>query len=824
MALKPRHKRRIFWGVIATLTVLALALVVVPPFVNLNHLKPRIENAIATQTGDQIQINGDVNFSLLGGTTIVARNVSMPNGTAQSVLFTVPFNKMFDLANASLSGDIFVLGAQLDIDSLAPPKFNNALRIQDSVIRFKGKDYYIINGELKNGLLRGTVRTNQHKYDFDSNGDEFHIKSRANNLDISGNLYSDGSARGTLSIDTDDVNRWFDFQEPKINRPVKLSMDFEWDGEYGFKFSNIVGDNFTGYIELFNDGHRLINLTIRDITFDLSFLLNGTGLFYDTVLDLDLTGNLTFAGRNFQHVKVDATGNKTNIVINRIVADDMSIDGGVITADGATNMPISLMFYGKRAYCLFNGNPTTWGCTEFVYGDLYGSLSVRDDFFEVFVRSDKKMPDDKQLQDTISQLGTRGRVNFQFADIGGTFDVNKTKVTPAYRFAKNKNLDWLGTDLSFLPGTMRSATGDFAWDANGLSFTPHSHRWVMSLSNGFFYISGMNAKDWFGNMDLQSLNDLEYIISGNYKNGNIGNLEIKIAGHLFKGSVTGKNITLSTELLNVDSFISQDFVDDYEERQFLTGEPLLLPFSIDANISLSANALIYNGNEFSNFVYSLKPNVQTFSITDSRRGNLLASVTRDMKKYNIVLQLNRFAIFDKLLSSAMPFNISDTLITAQINLGTSGQIAYDIWHNLSGTVDMSFDGGIVYGLGIDNFYANTENITKMNAEYALGDALDGGMTRIKKMRITGTWDDNSFASTEPFTLSMKHADATGTIQINSKQMAVNMELVLRGTSPSPAAIAMTILPNGGRDYSLSQIMIDFDADFLRDFVATHDKF
>jgi hypothetical protein len=193
-------------------------------------------------------------------------------------------------------------------------------------------------------------------------------------------------------------------------------------------------------------------------------------------------------------------------------------------------------------------------------------------------------------------------------------------------------------------------------------------------------------------------------------------------------------------------------------------------------------------------------------------------------KYEIVLQLNKFLISGRLLSQKMPLNISDTSITAEATLSTSGQIAYDIWHNLSGAIDMSFDGGTLYGLGIDAFYANAADITKLNAEYALSAALDGGQTAIKKIHIIGNYDGGDFVTIRPFAMSLRHTDASGSLSVADGKMSADINLVMRGTSPAPAPIAIRLMPNGARSYSLSQIMINFDPDFMRDFVSTHDKF
>ena len=331
-------------------------------------------------------------------------------------------------------------------------------------------------------------------------------------------------------------------------------------------------------------------------------------------------------------------------------------------------------------------------------------------------------------------------------------------------------------------------------------------------------------KKWFDKLDLQSLQNLSYIVSGNYEHGNISDLTIQIAQHKFVGSATKDSITLKSEFLNLDSFISPQFVDNFESLSFFINDPITIPFDLDTKISLSTKVLIYKGEKYNNFVYSLKPGTQTFSITDSDRGNLLANITKDNIKYAINIQLNKFKWDEKLLKSDMPLNISDSSITAEIKLKTYGKIAHDIINNLNGTFDATFDGGVLYGLGIENFYASAQNINILNAEYALSNALNGGSTPIKQMRIIGTYDMGNIKTTVPLTLSMRHTDVIGNFEIKDNKMFAQLRLVLRGTSPSPEPIELTIYDNNYREYSLSEIMTNFDAEYMRSFVKSHNKF
>ena len=74
------------------------------------------------------------------------------------------------------------------------------------------------------------------------------------------------------------------------------------------------------------------------------------------------------------------------------------------------------------------------------------------------------------------------------------------------------------------------------------------------------------------------------------------------------------------------------------------------------------------------------------------------------------------------------------------------------------------------------------------------------------------------------TLSMRHTDGVGGLAITNGQMTAEFDLTLRGTALKPATIQLSVLPDGGRKYSLSEIMQNIDIGFMRAFVRTHDKF
>ena len=824
----PNTKNTIYKILIYTLpavAILAMSVIVIPPMVHLDFLKEKIENVILTKTGISAKIDGDVNISLLGRATIVAHNLIVPNGVISSCEFEIPLFDIFDIKNANISDKIYISGASLDIDKIVPFDLGIPVQMKNSKMHFLNKEYNIISADLSPDKTHAIVRTDQHKYDINSENNYFVIKNVNNYLTLTGELFPDGTADAHISIIAQDINRWFEFEKPRITGQFPITSDMHWNGSYGVDFYDISANGIHGDAILYEDGYKNISLSSKDANYDLSFLATNSELFQSTTLDLDFYGKLKFFDKTFNHIKINTVGHNDKIEIKNIIADDLNIVGGTIDKNGAHNVNVTLPENGIKTTCLFNGNANDWSCEKFSYGNkINGTLKVTRNNFFADIKSNEKIPDIKDVIKSVHEFGNVGVVKFDFPDMSGTITINKNKYDIKYNHLDNKTLVDAKINLEFLPKFMQQESGNFVWDDTTMIFIPNSKTWRLMTKGDFFILHGDSFKPWFKNIDLQSLNDMPYVISGNYKKGNISNLTIEIAEHKFVGSVSKKSITLKTDLLNLDYFVNQDFKENYEELSFFTQSPIMIPFDIDANIALSAKSLIYNNQRYNNFVYSLRKDIQTFSISDSDRGNLLATITKDNIKYDINIQLNKFAFDEKLLPHNMPLNISDTNITAEIKLKTYGKIGHDIFDNLNGTFDASFVGGKLYGIGIDDFYAFAPNITTLNAESALYKSLTDGITKIKTMHIIGTYNSGEIRTTQPLTLAMKHVDASGVFEIANNEMLTKLSLLLRGTSASPEKIDLTIFPDNTRDFSLSEIMISFDPEYMRTFVQSHNQF
>lgn len=820
-----QHKHRILWWIIAIVAALGLFALVAPSMMNLNRMRPQIESAISAKTGVPIKIAGDITFGLLGKTTIVAHDVQSPYGKIKTVSMKIPFSGLFNIQDTSLDGPVSVSGANIKLTSLGAGNLKYDVSVHDSTISFMGKDYLILDGAFENGAFNGLVRTGQHKYEITFHDHDFTIVNKNVDLNITGTLYSSGAASGVLEINTDKINSWFEFDTPKINYPVKLVTDFWWDGEYGFRFNNIVANNVRGNIELLPNGRRTISLYSDDTEFDFSFLAHPVAAMRNTSLSLDFYGNLTFENKTFNHIKLDVVGTEQYIQIEKIVADGTSFTGGMIDANGAHDIMITTNFDGNATQCLFSGTPKQWGCAKFTYGDMTGFIEKNKNGIRGQMMS-ARATSPNELESYTKLLGAKNMdIQFKFKNIGGQYITNGTKTTVKYNYVYGQNLKWLNPHIHWLPDFMLNERGNMVWNGDTMSFIPNSNRWTLTLENNFFMVGGNNFKDWLQGMDLRALQDLPYTLSGYYNaQGDISNLTVKIGGHIFTGAADSNGITLNTDILELGAFLNRAYFANSEEMEFVSNAPILLPFELKRNLYLAANTLMYDENIYKNFVYSLKADTQTFSISDNARGNLLATIIKERSNYEIFMQLNRFVINGKLLNSNYPTNIMDTSVTAEIDLKTSGHIAHDIWYNMSGDIDLTFDGGYIVGLGLDSFYSGAENLNRLNVESELMRALESGFSYVKTMRVIGRYDNGNFATTKPIALSLRHADASGALKIENGAMTTRFDILMRGVASEPVTISVLVSPNGRRGYSISEIMRYFDPAFMRSFIKTHDRF
>ncbi len=499
MPTKSKHSNKKLLFFLSFIAIFALALAIVPPIITLNNLKPKIEEVILAKTGVPAKIYGDINFSLMGSTSIVAHNLSVPNGVISSVEFKIPFFDIFNLKNAKISGDIYVKDASLYIERITPFNINNKIIVDNSKIQFLNKEYKIIHADFTKTETTAFVRTDQHKYEIKAINNEFVIKNKNNNLTLNGKLLKDGTARANISIIAQDINRWFEFKTPHITGRFPITADVYWDGGYGIKFDNISAQNVQGSVEFKDDGYKIVKIKSTNADYDMSFVLKDPYILQDASFDLDFYGNIKFGNQTFEHLKIITRGEKDKIIIGNIVADDINIEGGFIDKTGAHDVNIAGPLSGLHTTCLFNGTPTNWYCKKYSHGNNITSVfSVKDDVIDADVYSTAVYADMKPFVVTIRKLASSGEVRFYYPDMVGTLHLKKDGYTVDYTRLDDKSLNQAKVNLKFLPDFMKDEPGDFVWTSGVMIFTPNSKQWQLSKSTDFFILRGENfKKKWY---------------------------------------------------------------------------------------------------------------------------------------------------------------------------------------------------------------------------------------------------------------------------------------------------------------------------------------
>ncbi|MDR2269114.1 MAG: AsmA family protein [Rickettsiales bacterium] len=852
--MRPSQKYKVFWSSAIVLSALAMAYLIVPPLLPLNRFRADFEAMLSNAAGMPVEINGNLRLSLLGRPMLAANSVQIGDSEIESVRFRISWDSILNLRNAKITSGIKIHGLRKDAKILSIPNFGHKIILYDSIVNYAGKDYEIISGTLGAGRFSARIRAGRHKYNMDVENGEFVITNPNEGLKISGKIASDEagviSANGTLSIETNKLNEWFDFPHPAVKGKARLSMNFNWDGKGFFDFSKIRGTcgaaTFGGRIKLWHENgaqtKKSVRMKIDNADLDLSFLADKPEFLYNSEFEIVADGNIKtpipqIKNINNLSIKMDSNFSEINIGTLKAGNKNLSFSAiGRIIRNEANNLDIS--FYQNQpeqsVRCTLSSNNGNWRCGRWSIAGknmtAFGTLDVSPDNFQMTFNSDNTEVDGDSIDVLKKYIGNRdGFVEFQ---IGGT--TGSAKFQNGRRHVKyvreNAILETLPINLP-VSESMKRSTGAVDAEINGdeMSFVFRNPDWSLVVNSaGNFAINHKSARKLLSM--LTETAELPFVksnipveISGKYRDQMISDLEIKVGEMEFSGIKGGRGISLKTSVLDLDQVLDDKWFAEFIDNQYLSGDPLLAPFGFGANAAITADGVKLNGATYGGFIYSLDSGGQKMSISDSENGHLLLSVSKNKSKYKYLIQMNKFFVPGLLFGNDSPVNIENTTITAEAELDSHGLTAYDIRRNMTGIIDVSFDGGILVGLGTDVFYNNVNNYGRLDTENALRVALDGGGTAIKEMQITGEYSGGDFRTTRPFYLAARHTDITGNLTIKNDSAAIRANITLRGTSPIPKPIALSIIGTK-REYSLSEILPDIDLDYLREFVRTHKKF
>ena len=509
---------------------------------------------------------------------------------------------------------------------------------------------------------------------------------------------------------------------------------------------------------------------------------------------------------------------------------------GKLAGRSVGDMDVTLTNHKRRqtARCALSGSVYNWRCDRFQFvSDEFsarGNISVTPEKFRLTFNSENLEPELSSLAWLEDRAGgRRGDIEFKISSMEGRASIRPGNRRIEY-VQTNTRLSSLPVNVP-MPVAMLNVRGNIAAliSDDKVSFSFTAPEWSLSVDDtDRFVLNHNDARTLVGlitparNLPFVKPN-LPIVVTGNYRRNIISSIGIDFEGMKIAGELLNGALTLRTDTLNFDAFLDKDWFDNFEDNQYLFNDPTLVPFNFGRNISVIAKNVILNGARYNDFIYSVAGDSQRMSVSDSREGSLLVSITKSGMNYRYLIQLRRFFIPGKLMSAASAINIEGATVTAEAALETFGLTAYDIRQNMNGIVDASIDGGMIHGLGTDEFYDNAARVGRQDAEDAVRRALSGGVTRIRELEITGEYTGGDFRTTRPFMLTARHVDMTGNFWIRNNQLSARANIFLRGTSPVPRPVRLDI--NGGnKSFSMSEIMRGIDLEYLREFIRTHNRF
>ncbi len=314
--------------------------------------------------------------------------------------------------------------------------------------------------------------------------------------------------------------------------------------------------------------------------------------------------------------------------------------------------------------------------------------------------------------------------------------------------------------------------------------------------------------------------DTTLSISGNLINGTkVNNAKIEIGKEKINGvfdfSKNSKDISLSSDTLNLDSFINPDY--DSEVASFRAPPALITLLNIsDLSFSLKTNNIIFADKKYGRINFSVntkldKP-VENISLTSSNNETLIGEIIKDKDSYSIKAKTNKFYIPEFTISKKANLSIEKANLTMTADLSTTGITAYDIYHNISGILDLEFTDGYINGLGFDNFYAS--NITFNNVEEKVSEMLTRGLSKFDLLNVRGIIKDGKFSNTDKISYISKFVSIQGDVNKSDTDFSLESEIVMSGTSVNPKPFDFDILSNGLRQFSTFQIQKNIDPTFM----------
>ncbi|MDR0319151.1 MAG: AsmA family protein [Rickettsiales bacterium] len=840
--MKRRTKARIIWFSTLILAAAFAAVMLFPAVSDFSFLKGGLVSAMSQHSGMTVQMDGPVKITLLPRPTLRAHNVRVKterfDASAESVQFPIRISDIRNPLNITVPSAVSVRGAKIDFGGKwAAESIDGKLSLKDG--GFAGSFFH--NGrrftaDIKDGraLIENSAFSMAAEFDYKFAGGKFEAL---------------GKFKGSFPDAEEFINGFgYSFGEVAA-RPWGINADFVWDG----KTLNLGNMTLSSTDTILKGSAKIpasgaARLDLQMIEGDLS-ILETPGL-SSKILNMSGAGRFRRGDRIIKKFALSAapTGERTEITRAEFAGDDFQLRAkGFLKDSVADNMSVSL--YQKDGSDLIGMNrPVSircdlsgdiseqlWECKNFLLNmekvQIGGEIEMSPAAFRarigkmsgmdksVLIKKiekeagrdiDIRWPESGEFYTFIRGDGTRllKSVNSRLEDIPFALPLLgkipaelKQKLRGEVYAEKRENVQAVSVKNKDIDFAIIDDSGSIRWTLNGED------------------LAGTFAQAFPG-FDTAFMKDgIKFEFSGEYRRGKFENLKLSTTNGTFRQTFRGWGedgaFKWTTEEFNIDTLLSQKWIKDYEQLQFLHQMPIISLFRIPFDFSLTADkAVAFDNQEFKRLVYSRAGHTQKISVENTAGGNGIAEISRvGGADFEISIKASRWKIPGK-LSLRPGLNIMDTTASGEILLTTFGLTANDITENIEGSADLAFEGGAIVGMNanaIRNAAINRGNLDEFLGRAFAPEAKMEIRTLSIPVRISGA----EVISSAPFNLKSDSANAAGEISAMTDGVGAKMWVSFKNAAPETRPLEITVSPAGGVKFDGTEALRSIDPDYIR---------
>ncbi|MDR0449025.1 MAG: AsmA family protein [Rickettsiales bacterium] len=822
--MKRKTRARIIWFSTLIIAAVGISILIFPAFMDFSYLKPGLAAAISEQSGRDAKIDGAVRITLLPRPILRAHLVSAGDIRAESVQFPIRITDFLNPANISVPGAVSVRGAIFgDFKNINGRLTLDGRRFTGSFVHNDRR----FTADIKDGRakIENSALSLETEFDYKFSGGKTtaagHFRGSFPNLEefLQGFGYSFGAAAA---------------------RPLGIDANFVLS-ENSLKLTDMTLSSTDTIMKGNATFGKTSTLDLTMIEGDLGILESAPAA---ASVNISGEGKFKFGERTIRKFEIRANGDE--IQKAEIQGEDFSLRARGKLKDGLPK-DIEVSLYKKdgsdiigiaepvsiRCNSLSWKSADDWGCNGLSINTenlrISGSAGMGEGGLMVWLEK-------TEGQDTAAVIKkikkeAAGDIHIILSDTIGFYKASRAGASHKYRNISGTlaEIPFKMSAIEKIPAALRAKfKGEITAETDGKDqtlFVKSENMGVALYESGGeirFVLSGADLAEtlqlMFPGFDTAFMKSgIGFDFSGEYRLGNFENLRLTTKG-VFAQTIYGRGADTSfafkTAELNIDTLLSNHWIMNYEQMQFLHQAPLMGLFKIAPDFSLVADkVVIFDGQEYKNLVFSKAGNVQKISVESTGGGTGFAEITRrGGSEFEISAKASGFAVPGALIGR-LGLDIMDASITGEALLTTFGLVANDISENMEGSADISITGGKI--VGIDTRQIFGKGLTRAN----IGEFLERAFSpkasmEIKTLSIPVRISGSEIISSAPFVLKTDSATISGDAAVMAEGTGASMQILFRNSSSESRPLSVIATPKGAK-FDEAEALRAIDPDYIR---------